>query len=56
LTIVTGVAVSLMFENSLEKSPSRGDYKESIYRRMPLLKQAKEGARVLKSRRQRSPR
>jgi hypothetical protein len=43
LTIVTGVAVSLMFKNPLEKSPSRGVYKFVTYRRMPLLKQAKEG-------------
>jgi len=34
-----------MFENSLEKSPSRGVFKPSIYRRMQLVKQAKEGSR-----------
>jgi hypothetical protein len=32
-----------MFKNPLEKSPSRGVYKVATYRRMPLLKQAKEG-------------
>jgi hypothetical protein len=34
-----------MFENSLEKSPSRGAFKPSTYRRMPLPTQAKEGNR-----------